>query len=124
MPKKIELLKKTRLFKQMVKADQIAVLVLELFKHTDLEPYFLSAEMTLIVYNFVINSYRNVHLFDAKEIVLRVLTKVYARELTADQKNKVRRDIDYLVEKRMYTLISDAYYCAYNIYFFFFKSVN
>lgn len=121
MVKKTELLKKTLLFKKSSKVDNIKVLINELFKHSDIQAYYLSSEITLIVYNFLINSFKKISAFELKQYTISVIENLYSKILSLDEILKVEMDINYIVEHELYYLVSDLYVMLYTTQLFFFQ---
>lgn len=121
MVKKTELLKKTLLFKKSSKVDNIKVLINELFKHSDIQAYYLSSEITLIVYNFLINSFKKISAFELKQYTISVIENLYSKILSLDEILKVEMDINYIVEHKLYYLVSDLYVMLYTTQLFFFQ---
>ncbi len=84
----------------------------------NLEEYFLSVELTLLTYNIVLNGLNDAA--NLKVNIILVLTKLFERELTEEQHDKIMSDIAYITEKRLFTKVSWMYVGCYNVYDFFF----
>lgn len=123
MVKRIDLVKPTRLLKMKKKLVYVTQLMQELYKDVPLESVFLSIEITLNIYNLLINSFVNPKdLHSLHRQIPEVLESIYERALTESQLHKVAQDIRYIHEQRLFTRISAMYVVCYNAWIFFLQA--
>lgn len=122
MVKRIELLKPTMLVKRDLKMENVKDFICKLFDRIQMEPYFLSMELTLVIYNFLINSSSSVSDNDAFEKTVCLIETIYERTLDEHQRNKIRNDIAFIQKRKLFTKVSSVQVAAHYIYLFFFQT--
>lgn len=124
--RKFELLMLSKTIQQQKDTAEIITFLTELFEQIDVQQFFLTYEMTLFVYNIVLNTYHDhVYLLDKnwksqiRQQIIQIIQKVFnnSNVLTQQNINKLNNDIDYIEKHKKYTYVYDAVWYAY--YFFF-----
>jgi len=121
MVKRIELLRPTMLVKRDLKMENVKDFICKLFDHIQMEPYFLTMEMTLVIYNFLINAVRSISSTELFEKTVYLIETIYDRKLDEHQCNKVRNDIAFIQRRKLYTKVSQLQVLAHYAYLFFFQ---
>lgn len=126
MVKRIDLVKPTRLLKTHKKLIFVTQLLQELYKDVQLEPFFLSLEITLNIYNLLINSIIHPNdLYSLRHKIPQVISSLYDhRTLTTEQWNKVSKDVDYIHQQHLFTRVSTLQVWGHNIWIFFLQVGN
>lgn len=121
MVKRIDLVKQSVLFKNKKRVADIALFICELFKTLDIKAFYLSAELTLIIYNFIINTFTRISPFETEQYVIAVIQLIFKdAELTESQLEKIHNDIEYIKHHKLFTKISAPYFKLCQTYYFFF----
>ena len=124
MPNKLDLLKITKLVKKKKKMTNLITFIRETIDVSDIQDFYLSFEMTLFVYNVIINGDKHMCTYTMKQHVLHILQTLYMDkgDFSDSAVQKINDDIRHIEDHRLYTLISNAYLYAYTAYFFFVQS--
>lgn len=124
MIQKYELLQISKVIKQHRDLTDISMFVMELFDNIELEPFFLSYEMTLLLYNILLNVNNDFsYWFDKKrsakikQNLVLIMAKLYNKELSPPEMAKLMDDVRYIETHKTYTYISDALWMAYVFFF-------
>ena len=121
MSKKYELLQITDLLSEDVKIQVLSMYVAKLTMELDMSKYYETCEMTLFLYNCVINADLPVTDDNEFDYVLNLYNTIYKNNLmTEDTKNKIKVDLQYIKQKKLFTKISNIYYYTHLAYTFFF----
>lgn len=121
--KKYELLLISKTLQKLKDMNDVFIFLDELLKGPVKDDMFLSYELTLLVYNIILNTFRDYSfLFDRdlneqmKCLVLHQLHRLYELKLNKNCIQKITNDIEYIQKYKTYTYLSDIIlYC----YFFF-----
>jgi hypothetical protein len=119
--RRVELLKPTALIRHDIKIEAVKEFIVDIFKTIRVQPYFMSAELTMIIYNFLLNSIKSMEMTTAHVYIFQIMEKMFACELTTVQKEKIVRDLEFIVQNNMQVKISELYYYTYNAFLFFFQ---
>jgi hypothetical protein len=121
MSKRYELLQLTNLLGEDVKIQLLASYVSKLTLNIDLSKYFGTCEMTLFIYNCILNAELKLSSDNELNYVIRLYNAIYPNiELTTMHINKITSDIKYIKENKMFNKISHVYYYLHLAYTFFF----
>jgi hypothetical protein len=121
--KKFELLIISNTLQKLRDMNDVHLFLNELVKGPVKDTLFLSYELTLLVYNIILNTYRDYSFMFNKELneqikryVVQQMQRLYEDKLTENCVQKIQNDITYIQTYKTYTYIPDiAMYC----YFFF-----
>ena len=121
--KKYELLLISKTLQKLKDMNDVFIFLDELLKGDIKDDMFLSYELTLLVYNIILNTFRDYSfLFDKelneqiKRLVLYQLHRLYESKLNKTCIQKITNDIEHIQKYKTYTYLSDiVLYC----YFFF-----
>jgi hypothetical protein len=100
----------------------------QLFDNVDKQQFFLTYELTLFVYNIVLNSNNDYDYFfnrqlkaQTKQKVIQTIQQIFSDvKFTEEQLNKINNDLVFIERHKEYIYIHDI---VWYIYFFFFKDV-
>ena len=100
----------------------------QLFDNVDKRQFFLTYELTLFVYNVVLNSNNDYDYFfnrqlkaQTKQKVIQTIQQIFSDvKFTEEQLNKINNDLVFIERHKEYIYIHDI---VWYIYFFFFKDV-
>lgn len=122
--KKYELILLSKTIQRLRDVKEVSLFLNELFDKQSKEKYFLTYELTLLVYNIALNIFTDYfYFFDkelndkAREYVIHILQQLYDNQLNADNITKITNDINFIQKYKKYTYISDL--AVYFHYFFF-----
>lgn len=125
MPKKYELVKRTRLLSKNISLNNLSNFIINIFDDVfDKSDFFLCIDATLFFYNCILNSSIFKELENKKQInqfIYDIYEKVFKVTLNDEEKFKINSDITYILKHKLYTRISDVYYYSYLLYNFFFR---
>ncbi len=121
--KKFELLIISNTLQKLRDMNDVYIFLNELLKGPIKETLFMSYELTLLVYNIILNTYRDYSFLFNKELneqikryVVQQMQRLYEDKMNAESIQKINNDITYIQTYKTYTYIPDiAMYC----YFFF-----
>ena len=106
------------------KVDNLNNMIKELVENIDIDEYFMSFELTLLIINFIENDfckkkYDNMNKINAINTIIETMfkKKLNDESLNERQKHKILSDIEHIYKNKMYTHFSYAY--VYFIFFFF-----
>ena len=125
--RKYELLLLTNNFKRQRDVNDIVNFLNELFEKNERKQFYLTYEMTLFIYNVVLNTINDYEYLVKKEwkervkkTVMRVIRQLFeAEQLTDENISKIEIDINFIEKNKQYTYIYDI---ILYIYFFFFNT--
>ena len=122
--KKYELLLISNNIQKIKDINEVILFLNELLSKIGTDQFFMTYELTLLVYNIVLNNmtdasfFLNKHILsDVKQTVLRIFKHLYESRITADHEAKILIDINFIEQHREYTYISDAIWIAYRFFF-------
>lgn len=121
MSKKYELLKITKVLEQHLKLNALANYIQKLTNGIDLSKYFETCEMTLFLYNCVINIDIQMNAETDVKHLISLYKMIYADVIfTDDNVRKINADVAYIKTKKLFSKISNTYYYLNSTYNFFF----
>lgn len=100
----------------------------QLFDNVDKQQFFLTYELTLFVYNVVLNSNNDYDYFfnrqlkaQTKQKVIQTIQQIFSDvKFTEEQLNKINNDLVFIETHKEYIYIHDI---VWYIYFFFFEDL-
>lgn len=122
--KKYELIFLSRTIQRLRDVKEIVMFLNELFDKKTKEQFFLTYELTLLVYNITLNIFSDYFYFFDKELndkvkqhSIHILQQLYDDQLNRQHIIKITNDIGFIQKYKEYTYISDL--AIYFHYFFF-----
>lgn len=122
--KKYELLLISRTLQRLKDMNEIFIFLEELLKEPIKTKLFLTYELTLLIYNIVLNTNHDYSFFFNKDLneqikclVINQLQRLYQDNLTEAGLQKIANDIEYIQKNKTYVYISDIVLYTY-IFFF------
>jgi hypothetical protein len=128
--KKYELILLTRAIRTLQDSADILIFLTELVNKFDANKLFLSYQLTLLVFNIVLNNHTDIsYLFDknlmlnVKQMTINIIQQLYKANFANDTKlknshlEKITSDIDFIIQHKEYTYFPDI---SMVIYYFFF----
>jgi hypothetical protein len=122
--KKYELLLISNNIQKIKDINEVILFLNELLSKIGIDKFFMTYELTLLVYNIVLNNMTDVSFFLNKHIlthvkhtVVQILKHVYESKLTPAHETKILLDINYIETHKEYTYIYDAIWYAYRFFF-------
>ncbi len=125
--RKYELLLLTTTFQHQRDLADIIAFITELFEQNDRKKLWMTYEMTLFIYNIILNTSNDYDYLIrkkwkevVKKKVMHVIKQIYGEEqLTEENIIKIENDIKFIEQTKQYTYIYDI---ILYIYFFFFST--
>lgn len=126
--RKYELLMLSKTLQYHRDVADIVEFITELLDKIDEKQFFLTYEMTLFIYNIVLNTNRDyVYILNKnwkiqiKQQVLQIIQQLFSKnEITPQNLEKIKNDIDFIEKNKKYTYIYDI---VWYLFFFFFNEV-
>lgn len=122
--KKYELLLISKTVQKKREVNEIILFLNELLNDTECEDFFITYELTLLVYNIVLNSFNDISFFlnkqlflTVKQMVVQILQQIYKGKLNEIHLAKINNDISFIQTHKQYVYIYDVVLFGY--YFFF-----
>ena len=101
----------------------------EVLDNIDEKQFFLTYEMTLFIYNIMLNTNSDYTYltnkywkFDIENQVIEIIRQLFGKkiDITENHVEKIRNDINFIVKYKKYTYVYDI---VYYIFFFFFSDI-
>ena len=126
--RKYELLMLSKTLQYHRDVADIVDFIAELLDKIDEKQFFLTYEMTLFIYNIVLNTNRDyVYILNKnwkiqiKQQALQIIRQLFSKnEITPQNLEKIKNDIDFIEKNKKYTYIYDI---VWYLFFFFFNEV-
>lgn len=122
--KKYELLFISNNIQKIKDINDIILFLNELLSKIGTEKFFMTFELTLLVYNIVLNNLTDLSyvlnkriLTNVKQTVLQIFRQLYEQRLTPEFEIKITQDIDYIEKHKEYTYIYDVFWVIYCFFF-------
>lgn len=123
MAKKYEFLKLPTILLREVKIQKLIKFINKSLGNTKLNSFYMSFDLTLFIYNCVINLDIEIDTTQPLlyvEYVQRIYEALYEKKMTNDEITKLKEDLTYIAKNKMYTKVNPFYYWSMSLYNFFF----
>ena len=121
MPKKYELINFPDILKNNFKLSNLAIFINKATDNINLNEYYNTCVFTSLLYSCIINSKIKHDGHTIVNLIIELHNEIF-KDKPLDEKNitKMKNDIDYIKEKKLYNKITNIYYYINMMYNFFF----